>query len=613
LKPITLVLEPMGSSLRVARGSSILQAALKAGIAVGSECGGTGKCGKCRVIVKRGSSVSPVSEVERRLLSDEELAGGIRLACQTLVLGDASVYLAGPTLHGLRRVQLEAVGRAVPLDPAVRKTAVCLPPPSLADARSDLQRVTDALQGSSEPCTVNLELLSNLPTILRDASWHVTCTVWNGQRLLDIESGDTTRNSYGVAVDIGTSKVAVQLVDLTSGRTIATRGSANPQLAFGEDVVDRIRVCSESGMLETLRHLVVDEIDKLLKGILKEASVPPANVYEMVVVGNTVMHHIFLGIPPRFVAVSPFTPVLTTPLDVDASRIGVTLNPRGVVHLPPNIAGFVGADGLADLVASGILESKKLTLLLDIGTNTEVFLGNDRGVAACSCASGPAFEGAHIKHGMKAVEGAIERVSLGQNASSLKYVTIGGGAPRGMCGSAVIDLVAGLFKHGALNSRGGFNADLRCDRLRTKGNTTEFVVARGQETATGKDIVLTQGDVSEILLAKAAVFTGCSLLMRNRHIAVNQIEEIAIGGAFGSYLNPRSALAIGMLPGVSPERISLRGNLALLGAKILLVSRAHRQMEADIRSKVEYVELTADPAFKSEFADALFLPHRTPK
>lgn len=429
---------------------------------------------------------------------------------------------------------------------------------------------------------------------------------------MDVESGDTTPKSYGVAVDIGTSKVAVQLVDLNTGRTIATKGSENPQLAFGEDVVDRIRVCNESGMLDTLQHLVVDEIDKLLKATLEEASLPPGNVYEMVVVGNTVMNHIFLGIPPRFVALSPFTPVIATPLDVEASEIGVNINPHGMVHLPSNIAGFIGADGLADLIASGILESSKLTLLLDIGTNTEVFLGNETGVAACSCASGPAFEGAHIKHGMKAVEGAIERVSIGQDDSSLEYATIGSGAPRGLCGSAVVDLVAELFTHGILNSRGGFKADLVNERLRTKSGAPEFVVAWSRDTATGKDIVLTQNDVSEILLAKAAVFTGCSILMQKRNITRDQIEEIAIGGAFGSYLNPKSAITIGMLPGVSPERISLRGNLALLGAKILLISKAHRRTEADIRSKVEYVELTVDPKFKTEFANALFLPHRKP-
>jgi uncharacterized 2Fe-2S/4Fe-4S cluster protein (DUF4445 family) len=411
-------------------------------------------------------------------------------------------------------------------------------------------------------------------------------------------------------VDIGTSKIAVQLVNLGNGQPIGAAGHENPQLLFGEDIVERAKVLEQQGKLDTLRNLVVATIDRLLNELAASTGTPPTNVYEAVVVGNTVMHHIFLGIPPRNLCFSPFIPTVGRALDIEASELGLAINPRGVIHLPPNVAGFVGADAVADLIASGMLESQQLTLLLDIGTNTEAFLGNKDGVTACSCASGPAFEGAHIAHGMRAVTGAIERVKLRQDLSAVEYATIDNAPPRGLCGSAVIDIVAELFRHGVLTDRGALKAEVGSNRVRLRGKKREFLIADSKATATGKDIVLTQDDVNEILLAKAAIYTACSLLMKRMGVQREQIQEIVIGGALGSYLNAQNAIRVGMLPAVSPDRISARGNLALLGARLLLTSRPHRQLEEVIPRRVKYIELTVEPNFSREFAAALFIPHK---
>ena len=381
---------------------------------------------------------------------------------------------------------------------------------------------------------------------------------------------------------------------------------------YGEDVVERVRISEENGMLKHLQEIVIQEVNKLLKTITEDTQVKLTNIYEAVVVGNTVMNHIFLGISPKSIAFSPYVPVISAPYNTKVLDIGIDINPSGIIHIPTNIAGFVGADATADMVASGIFESEKLMLQLDIGTNTEVFLGNRDGVAVCSCASGPAFEGAHIKHGMKAVNGAIERVKLGRDAA-VAYGTIGNSEPIGLCGSAVIDLVAELFSHNIIDWKGKIRRNLDNDRIRIDGKLPEFIVAWHYETATEKDIVLTQKDVNEILLAKAAIFTGCFTLMKRMNIHREQIKEVVIGGAFGSYLNPKNAITIGMIPAVNPHIIDFRGNLALLGARMLLVSTKYREMEKEIRPRIKYIELTIDPDFSSVYTDALFLPNRKPE
>ena len=611
LKQVTVVFEPIGLSVQVPSDQFIFQVALKAHVPIGGECGGVGKCGKCQVIIEHQDSVSAITKIEQDVLTRDEISSGRRLACQTMILDDLSVYIPPDTSGDTRRIQVDSVEKIITPNPAIRKLALHLQKPDLSDLRSDIERLVDGID-YHQKLEIELDLLETIPRILRESNWNVSVVLWHNRKIIAVEPGDTTSESYGLAVDIGSSKIVVQLINLNTGKTLASYGAENPQLMYGEDVVERVRVSEDDGMLKHLQEIVIQEINKLLDLIMKDTGIKPINFYEAVVVGNTVMNHIFLGISPRSIAFSPYTPVITSPYNARVSDIGLNMNSNGLIHIPANIAGFVGADATADMIASGIFESEEPMLQLDIGTNTEVFLGNREGVATCSCASGPAFEGAHIKHGMKAVDGAIERVKLGKNAA-VAYGTIGDTEPIGLCGSAVVDLVAGLFRHDIVDSKGKIRRDLDIDRIRIDGNLPEFVVAWHYETATEKDIVLTQKDVNEILLAKAAIFTGCSILMKRMSVHREQIKEVVIGGAFGSYLNPGNTIRIGMIPDVNPQIISFKGNLALLGAKMLLVSTKYRELEEEIRSRIKYIELTTDPEFNSEYTNALFLPNRKPE
>jgi uncharacterized 2Fe-2S/4Fe-4S cluster protein (DUF4445 family) len=611
LKEVNVVFEPIGLSVKVPSGQSIHRVALKAHVPIGGECGGRGRCGKCQVTVENRETVSSTTGIERELLTKGEIASGKRLACQTVIQDDLTVYIPPDVSGGSRRIQLESVDRAITPNPAIRKLALHLQRPDLSDLRSDIDRLVDEID-----CAQNLELdlglLEKIPGVLRESNWEVSAVLWNNKKVIAVEPGDTTSESYGLAVDIGSSKIVVQLIDLNTGETMATHGAENPQLMYGEDVVERVVVSEEKEMLKHLQKIVIQEINHLLEGIFEDTGVSPIHVYEAVVVGNTVMNHIFLGLSPRTIAFSPYTPVIATPYDARVADIGININQNGVIHVPANIAGFVGADATADVVASGIFETDELTLQLDIGTNTEVFLGNREGIVTCSCASGPAFEGAHITHGMKAVDGAIECIRIGHE-TAVEYDTIGDSSPIGLCGSAVVDLVAELFRHGIIDYKGKIGRDLENERIRIDNNLPEFVVAWQNETGAQKDIVLTQKDVNEIILAKAAIFTGCSILMKRMSVNREQIKAVVMGGAFGCYLTPRNTIAIGMIPDVDPEIISFRGNLALLGAKMLLVSAKFREMERECRSRIKYIELTNDPDFKSEYTNALFLPNRKPE
>jgi uncharacterized 2Fe-2S/4Fe-4S cluster protein (DUF4445 family) len=611
LKEVNVVFEPIGLSVKVPSGQSIHRVALKAHVPMGGECGGRGRCGKCQVSVGNKEAVSSTTGIEREVLTKDEIASGKRLACQTVILDDLTVYTPPDVSGGSRRIQVESVDRSITPNPAIRKLALQLQRPDLSDLRSDMDRLIDEID-CAQTLDLDLDMLERIPSVLRESNWQVSVVLWDNRKIIAVEPGDTTSECYGLAVDIGSSKIVVQLIDLNTGKTMATYGSENPQLMYGEDVVERIVVSEENEMLKHLQKIVIQEINQLLDVIFANTGVSPIHVYEAVVVGNTVMNHIFLGLSPRTIAFSPYTPVITTPYNARVADIGININRNGVIHVPANIAGFVGADATADVIASGIFETDELTLQLDIGTNTEVFLGNREGIVTCSCASGPAFEGAHITHGIKAVDGAIECIRIGRE-TAVEYDTIGDSSPIGLCGSAVVDLVAELFRHGIIDHKGKIRRDLENERIRIDSNLPEFVVAWQDETGAQKDIVLTQKDVNEIMLAKAAIFTGCSILMKRMNVSNEQIKAVVMGGAFGCYLDPRNTIAIGMIPDVDPEIISFRGNLALLGAKTLLVSGKFRELERECRSKIKYIELTNDPDFKSEYTNALFLPNRKPE
>jgi len=617
---VRITFEPYGKRVEVERGITIFEAVTKAGLGIRSECGGLGTCGKCKVRIKDPMSVSEITKVERNLLSPEELRGGLRLACQTCVLGDCRVYVPPESRIGERKILEVGFEQEVPLEPAVRKIHLMIPKPSLNDVRADYERMIDTLSRILEArvwqcekfdeMRISCELLANAPRILREAEWDVT-VVLRDEEILEIERGNTERENYGLAIDIGTSKIVVYLVNVNEGNVIGVSSIENPQLMFGEDIMSRLTFAMRSHEnLSLLNKVLIDGINATIEEIALKSGVNREKIYEAVVVGNTAMHHLFLGIETRYLALSPYVPVVRDLLSVRAKEVGLKINKRGYVVTLPIIGGFVGADGVADLLATGLHKSNELSMLLDIGTNTEVFLGNKNEILSCSAASGPAFEGGHIKFGMKAVAGAIERVFIEPETYEVKYKTVREEKPVGLCGSAVIDVVAGLLRSGLIDVHGRIREKPEVSRIRKVGNEVEFVVAWREETGIDEDITVTQRDVREIQLAKAAIYTAQIILMKRKGIKPEDIKKIFIAGAFGSEISVKNAIFIGLLPEVPEERVKFVGNTAIAGAKMALISKKVRKESREVQKLVNYVELSLDPSFQKEFINATELPHR---
>ena len=603
-KLLTVVFEPDGRRVFVSAGMTILEAARRTGVGLRSECGGRGVCGKCRVIVRDQHAVSDITDVERKHLSKVEIECGYRLACQTRVLKDVSIMI--PLESRLESIKILTSGfeRIVNLDPMVRKVYVALSKPSLTDVKPDFERLSDAV-GVVE---IDYDVLKILPNILHESNWSVTVVLY-GDRIIGVESGDTANEVYGLAVDIGTSKVVCHLMDLKRGETVGVGSMENPQVIHGEDIISRIAYASsDSRNLHELQKLVIDCINNILNGLCGKYGVDSGRIYELLFVGNTAMHHIFLGIQPKYLALSPYTPAIKRPINVKAKDLSININPNGIVSTLPLIAGFVGSDAVADILATGIHEFDGNALLIDIGTNTEIVLGGRDGMICCSCASGPAFEGAHIKHGMKAVSGAIERVKISRGLE-VEYSTVDGSKPRGLCGSAIIDVVAELFRHGVIDRQGRFNKNIEAQRLRRGESGIEFIIAWASETGVGYDITVTQKDIREVQLAKAAIYSGCSILMGKKGVTEKDIDRIFIAGAFGNYINPENAKVIGLIPDVPIEKIMFVGNAAIAGAKMVLLSKDLRMQAESILKLINYHELAADPNFNNEFMNALPIPH----
>jgi uncharacterized 2Fe-2S/4Fe-4S cluster protein (DUF4445 family) len=501
--------------------------------------------------------------------------------------------------------------KKVKLAPAVRKVVVALKKPSLLDTRSDVDRLLDALDSKVglRPI-VDYETLKKVPRVVRKKDWVVTVTLWNNREIIAVQPGQVS-GCYGFAVDVGTTKLAGYLLDLSNGKIVATASTTNPQIPYGEDVISRIRFATENPEnLVKLQQTVIEGVNQLIKETCKDSGVSPDDVYEMTVSGNTAMHHIFLGIPPDNVALMPYPAALQSSMNVKAKELSLNMNRGAYVHVLPTIAGFVGGDAVADVLATGIHEADELSMLVDIGTNTEIVLGNKDRLVACSCASGPAFEGAHIKHGMRASTGAIEQVWIDPDTFDVGYKTVENGQPRGLCGSAIVDVVAELFKTKLIDKSGRFNRTLDTPRFRMNEKSTEFVIAWKNEGLAETDIVVTQGDIRVVQLAKAAIYTGASILMKHLDVKFHEIQKIFLAGAFGTYVDPLNAKVIGMYPDVSLEKVQFVGNTSGSGARMALLSVEAREEAQKIARFVEYVELGADPSFQNEFLKATYLPHK---
>ncbi|MEM0286195.1 MAG: ASKHA domain-containing protein [Candidatus Methanomethylicaceae archaeon] len=597
---------PEGKKTLVKEGATVFEAALKAGVDLIALCGGKGFCGKCLIEIIKGE-IPPPTEQELRKIGKEKIEKGIRLACQLKVYDNLIIGVPNQSRIGKQKLVIMGVEPPIKINPNVKKFYFEITPPSLDDPRGDDLRINEILSNINN-ISFNYSLVKEMPSILRESNWKVTLTIVNNE-LINIQPGDKTKDCYGVAVDIGTTKLAVFIVDLLSGDILFADGMMNPQIKYGEDVISRIQYASQSNEnLREVQNAIINGINELIEKGLKETGINKEDLYEMVVVGNTAMHHLFLGLNVKWLGLAPYAPVIGMGYNVKAREIGININPSGNVYTLPNVAGFVGADAIADILASKIYEKDNLTLLMDVGTNTEVILGNKYELLCCSTASGPAFEGAHIKFGMRAASGAIERVKIKEDFE-VEYSTIDDEKARGICGSGIIDAIAEMLRTGVIDTAGRIVLENH-KRVRKGEFGKEFIIVFKEETATGEeDIVITQEDIREIQKAKAAMYAGYMTLMRVGGFKKEDLFEIIIAGAFGSYIDPLSAKIIGMIPELPISKISFLGNTAGSGARICLKSIDYRKKAEEIAKKMKYIELAVMRIFEEEYINAMFLPN----
>lgn len=597
--------EPIGRRAAVPRGSTLLDAAHAGGVGIASLCGGQGTCGRCRVVVLHGEA-SPPTERDRHFLSAFDLTSGWRLACQTRAMSDIKVQVPKESLVSDQRLQLEGVTGEMEIDPAVRTHGLAVPAPSLDDPRSDLERVSEALgpADGAEPWTAEPALVRALSPLARRTAWRLSA---HTRRREIVGVAPPGRRAVGFACDLGTTKVAGYLVDLDTGATLATSGVMNPQIGYGEDLISRLARASQSAEgARELARVVREALDALLGSLAGSAGVEREQVVDGCIVGNTAMTHLLLELPVQQLALAPFVAAASAALDVRARDIGLNMAAGAYVHVLPSVRGFVGADHVAMILASGLDAKPDVAIGVDIGTNTEIVVARRGGMlTAASCASGPAFEGAHISHGMRAATGAIEAVRFaGDHRVTIK--TIGDARPVGLCGSGIVDVIAEMHRTGAINDRGRLQPSH--PRVRDTGQGLAFVVVPAAESGIGREILVTQRDIGEIQLAKGAVSAGMESLVDATQMRREDIAEVILAGAFGTYLNIDSALAIGLLPRFPKARYVQVGNAAGAGARIALLSVRQRERASAIARCMGYVELTTFPGFSRRFATAMGFP-----
>lgn len=598
----TIDFEPVGRRGECEKNESLLACARRLGVGINSICGGKGTCHSCKVRVLSGTVSKPTSH-ELEVFTSQELEGGWRLACQTYPTSYCKLTVPAESMSTTQRVQVEGLEITVQPEPPVRAYRLQMAAPSLSSPEADTDRLLEALNQQHQlHCgKVDINVLRVLSDQLRSLNWESQAVVRNDEVIALLA---WPSRQLGLAIDLGTTKIAGYLVDLSDGRTLAAKGVMNPQISYGEDIISRITgVVHSPDDGVTVQKLAVEAINGLCADLCAEVSAGTEEVIEAVVVGNTAMHHLFLGLPVRQLALSPFVPAVSRALDVKAGDLGLRIAPGAYVHLLPNIAGFVGADHVAMLLATEAWQAEGLVLALDIGTNTEVSLVNKGKIMTTSCASGPAFEGGHIKDGMRAARGAIERLRIANN--DIQYQTIEEARPVGICGSGILDALSQLYLAGIIDE-GGRIIDNH-PRVRTYKRQREFVLIGKEERVGQPAITITQHDVRELQLAKAAIRTGIQTLLEANGGSEDEIKQVIIAGAFGSYIDITSAVIIGMLPLLPLSCFKQVGNAAGMGAKLALISLGKRAESQAIASQVKYLELASAPNFEQTFLQASYL------
>jgi uncharacterized 2Fe-2S/4Fe-4S cluster protein (DUF4445 family) len=602
-----LYFQPEGKHAAVRVGGSLLEAAQVLGVDISATCGGVGTCGKCKVLVKDGRALLGLpTSIEETYFRSDDLSYGFRLACETRTNADGLIVVEVPpeSRGSKNRLQSEGLETPVKLEPSVRSFLITVETSSLDAHEALFEKVTRSLLNCGITIkTVDHDCLVGIGGTLKDSGWSGSAFLYDDTKLVSLEEGSP--RSLGMAVDVGTTKLAGYLMDLVSGKLLTKVSRVNPQVLYGEDVMSRLTyILNEKEGCNRLTSSIRGAINEMVVEACDLAKVPLESLREVVIVGNTLMHHLVAGIEPSSLGFSPYSPVIDRSYEVEGRKIGLKGGRGLVAYMLPNVAGFVGADCVADVISTGLQDAKGTQLLVDIGTNTEMVCCHGSNLWCASSPSGPAFEGAHIKHGMRAMSGAIEHVSIDKSLN-IKYSTIDDLPAKGICGSGVVDVVCEMLDRGIMDRSGRMSEEKSITNVVRDSDGVQCIISRHSENAIGKDITFTQKDVREVQKVKAAIAAGTKIIMNQAGISVHDIERVYVAGAFGAYMDVSSAVMIGMLPATPLHKVMQIGNAAGTGARMCLLSRQAKSTAETVAKKMKYVELSARPEFLSTYLKSL--------
>jgi uncharacterized 2Fe-2S/4Fe-4S cluster protein (DUF4445 family) len=624
----TVTFLPHNKKVSVKDSDVLIRAALEAGVHINASCGGEGVCGKCRVIIEEGTIEEGISEK----LSQEDIDKNIRLACKTLVKSDLVVRIPVESEINADVLNLQSTPRRtarikqVNFDdlkekglfmPPVEKRYLELPVPDAQDHVPDVTRLINYLKMKNDEhrLVVSLPVIRKVPEVFRKDDFKVTVTlsrpVQEGRKthIINIQPGDTTSRNYAIAVDIGTTTVYGQLIDLASGEVLGEYGDFNGQISYGEDVITRIIYAEKAGGLETLHKVVIQTINKVIRKIVDQAKVDLEDVNNITLAGNTTMTQLLLKVDPRYIRRAPYVPASTLYPPVKAVDLGIELKDHANALVYPVVSSYVGGDIVAGIMGSGMYRTEEVTLYLDIGTNAEIVIGNKDWLACAACSAGPAFEGGGITFGMRATKGAIEDFSIDPVTLEPMIITVGNVRPKGICGSGLITMAATFFELGIINNLGKFDRDLKTPRLRQTDGIYEYVLAWRENTQVDRDIVITEIDMENLIRAKGAIYSGCLTLLEEVGMGIKDVERVMLAGGFGSYIDLEKAITIGLLPEMDADKVVYIGNGSLMGCRMSSLTNRIRFDVVEATKRMTNFELSETPSYYENYIAALFLPH----
>jgi len=624
----TVTFLPHEKVVAVAEGESLIRAALQGGVHINASCGGEGVCGKCRVQIEKGAVSGGVSE----RIKQEDLDAGYRLACLCKITEDVTVRIPVESSMDksvmnmqvtprrtatIRHTDFESLKEEGLFIPPVDKIFLSVTPPDAANNMPDVTRLMEHLKGDKNEHKVELTLpvIRKIPSVLREDNFEVTVTLIRSVReggknlLINVQPGDRSHKNYAVAMDIGTTTIYGQLIDLENGECLAEAGDFNGQISYGEDVITRIIYAEKPGGLTKLHQVVVDTMNGVLKKIISRSKIDPDDISTITFAGNTTMTQLFLEVEPRHIRRAPYVPTASLYPPFAAKDVGIEINEHAIALIYPQVSSFVGGDIVAGVMGSGMYREEELTLFLDIGTNAELVIGNKDWLACTACSAGPAFEGGGIEFGMRASKGAIEDFSIDPVSCEPMILTIGDVRPKGICGSGLITMAAVLFENGIINNRGKFNRDLGTPRIRENNGIWEYVIAWAESTQIDRDIALTEPDLDNLIRAKGAIYSGCMTLLEEVGLTMDNVERIILAGGFGSYIDLEKAMIIGLLPEIDAERVTFIGNGSLMGARMSSLTNRIRSDVVAVTKRMTNFELSETPSYMDNYIAAMFLPH----